>query len=94
LSDKGIDAETAAAALEQVSDADEEAAARLLVERKLRPGADLSDRAERDKVTRRLASMLARKGYQPAQAFRVVGEVIDAQLGGREASHEGYDPDL
>ncbi len=94
LSDKGIDADTAAAALEQLSDADEEAAARVLVERKLRPGADLSDRAERDKLTRRLASMLARKGYQPAQAFRVVGEVIDARLGGHQASHDGYEPDL
>jgi regulatory protein len=48
------------------------------VERKLRPGADLADRAERDKATRRLASMLARKGYQPAQAFRIVTEVLDA----------------
>jgi regulatory protein len=76
LADKGIDADTAAAALEQLSDADEEAAARLLVERKLRPGTDLSSRAERDKTTRRLASMLARKGYQPSQAFRIVGEVL------------------
>ncbi len=90
LSDKGIDAETAAAALEQLSDADEEAAARLLVERKLRPGTDLSDRAERDKITRRLASMLARKGYQPSQAFRVVGEVLDARAAGRD----GNQPDL
>lgn len=81
LSDKGIDPETAATALEQLSDADEEEAARSLVERKLRSGPDLSDRAERDKITRRLASMLARKGYQPSQAFRVVGEVIDAQAG-------------
>ncbi|WP_308810190.1 regulatory protein RecX [Arthrobacter sp. HMWF013] len=80
LSDKGIDPETAASALEQLSDEDEEEAARRLVERKLRSGSDLSDRAERDKITRRLASMLARKGYQPSQAFRVVGEVIDAQV--------------
>ncbi|HEY8702254.1 MAG TPA: regulatory protein RecX [Arthrobacter sp.] len=78
LAEKGIDAETAAAALEQLSDADEEAAARQLVERKLRPGTNLSDRAERDKATRRLASMLARKGYQPSQAFRIVGEVLDS----------------
>jgi regulatory protein len=98
LSDKGIDADTAAAALEQLSDADEEAAARVLVERKLRAGSDLSDRAERDKMTRRLASMLARKGYQPAQAFRVVGEVIDARLGGEGggsgSSPDGYEPEL
>lgn len=76
LAEKGIDAETAASAVEQLSDEDEEAAARLLVERKLRPGTDLADRSERDKTTRRLASMLARKGYQPSQAFRIVGEVI------------------
>ena len=65
-------------ALEQLSDEAEESAARALVERKLKGPVDLSDRAERDKVTRRLASMLARKGYQPSQAFRIVGEVLDA----------------
>ncbi|WP_311379563.1 regulatory protein RecX [Arthrobacter sp. ISL-48] len=81
LAEKGIDPETAAAALEQLSDADEEAAARQLVERKLRPGTDLSDGAERDKITRRLVSMLARKGYQPSQAFRIVGEVLDSHRG-------------
>lgn len=79
LAEKGIEGDTAAAALAQLSDADEEAAARVLVERKLRAGTDLSDRAERDKATRRLASMLARKGYQPSQAFRIVGEVLDAR---------------
>jgi regulatory protein len=89
LSDKGIDGDTAAAALEQLSDADEEEAARLLVERKLRPGTDLSDRTERDKMTRRLASMLARKGYQPSQAFRVVGEVLEARV-----TNPGGNPDL
>lgn len=78
LAEKGVDQETAAAALEQLSDADEEAAARGLVERKLRPGTDLGDRADRDKAARRLASMLARKGYQPSQAFRIVSEVLDA----------------
>jgi regulatory protein len=84
LADKGIDADTAAAALEQLSDADEEAAARQLVERKLRAGTDLLDRAERDKATRRLASMLARKGYQPAQAFRIVAEVLESSAAAGE----------
>ncbi|UEL29842.1 regulatory protein RecX [Pseudarthrobacter sp. L1SW] len=79
LEEKGIDQETAAAALEQLSDADEEASARQLVERKLRPGLDLQDRAERDKAARRLASMLARKGYQPSQAFRIVNDVLESQ---------------
>ncbi|MDQ4045774.1 MAG: recombination regulator RecX [Actinomycetota bacterium] len=81
LAEKGIDPETAASALGQLSDEDEEAAARHLVERRLRPGVDLTDRAERDKATRRLASMLARKGYQPSQAFRIVGEVLDSVPG-------------
>ncbi|MFJ6158029.1 regulatory protein RecX [Pseudarthrobacter sp. NPDC092184] len=81
LAEKGIDQDTAAAALEQLTDADEEAAARQLVERKLRPGTDFEDRAERDKATRRLASMLARKGYQPSQAFRIVNEVLESCAG-------------
>jgi len=76
LSDKGIELEDAEEALSQLSDQDEELAARELVQRKLRPGVDLADRAERDKYTRRLASMLARKGYAPSQAFRIVGEVL------------------
>lgn len=78
LAEKGIDAETAANALEQLSDEAEEHAARELVERKLRNAGEFSDRAERDKTMRRLASMLARKGYQPSQAFRIVGDVLDA----------------
>ncbi|MBT2554224.1 regulatory protein RecX [Arthrobacter sp. ISL-5] len=82
LAEKGIEGDIAASALDQLSDEDEEAAARQLVERRLRPGTDLSDRSERDKAARRLASMLARKGYQPSQAFRIVGEVLDAASGG------------
>ena len=85
LADKGIDPETAAGALDQLSDADEEAAARELVERKLRGFTGGEDRAERDKITRRLASMLARKGYQPSLAFRIVGEVLDS-VGGRDGA--------
>ncbi|MEE2521833.1 regulatory protein RecX [Pseudarthrobacter sp. J75] len=77
LSDKGITAEQAEAALEQLSDEDEEAAARELVRKKLRGKPLPVDRAEREKVTRRLAGMLARKGYSPALAFRIVGEEFD-----------------
>ena len=91
LAEKGIDADTAASALEQLTDEDEEAAARHLVERKLRPGTDLTDRTERDKTTRRLASMLARKGYQPSQAFRIVGEVLDAAASGRGDHRDAED---
>jgi regulatory protein len=76
LSEKGIDPDLAEAALEQVSDEQEEEAARELVRRRLRPGTDLFDRRERDKQARRLAAMLARKGYSPSMAFRLVGEVL------------------
>ena len=85
LAEKGIDTETAAVALEQLSDEDEESAARELVQRKLRGVTGFEDRAERDKTTRRLASMLARKGYQPSQAFRIVGEVLDEAVAGPDA---------
>lgn len=77
LADKGIDPGTAEEALGQVSDEDERQAARELVARRLRAGVDLGNREERDKHTRRLAAMLARKGYQPSMAFRIVGEVLD-----------------
>ncbi|WP_437773122.1 regulatory protein RecX [Arthrobacter sp. KNU40] len=87
LADKGIDAESAEKALAQVSDDDERNAARDLVARRLRAGTDLSDRTERDKQARRLASMLARKGYQPSAAFRIVGEVLDEALSGESESH-------
>ncbi|WP_204814991.1 regulatory protein RecX [Paenarthrobacter ilicis] len=76
LTEKGIELEAAEEALSQLSDDDEERAARELVERKVRPGMNLADRAERDKHTRRLAAMLARKGYAPSMAFRIVGEVL------------------
>lgn len=85
LTEKGIDTDTASLALEQLSDEDEEAAARELVQRKLRGVTGFEDRAERDKTTRRLASMLARKGYQPSQAFRIVGEVLDEAVTGSDA---------
>jgi regulatory protein len=77
LSDKGIDTDLAEAALQQVSDDQEEDAARELVLRRLRPGMDLSGRMERDKQARRLAAMLARKGYSSSMAFRIIGEVLD-----------------
>lgn len=77
LADKGIGGDIAEAALEQVSDQDEHAAAVALVRRKLRPSLELTERHQRDKNIRRLVSMLARKGYSPGLAFRVVTEEVD-----------------
>jgi regulatory protein len=78
---RGIDPETAADALEEVTDHDEIAAARRLVSRKLRSSAGL----ERSVRMRRLTAMLGRKGYSGGVAVQVVREALDqesAQAGG------------
>ncbi|MDO5618736.1 regulatory protein RecX [Kocuria sp.] len=80
LQAKGIDPELVEEALEQRTDHDERADALELVRRKAPSGEQLTeqlaDRASRDKLTRRLVSMLARKGYAPGMAFDVVKEVL------------------
>lgn len=82
LREKGISEQVAADALEQISAEDESEAARELVRRKLQgktvpTGPSPEERAERDKVTRRLVSMLARRGHSPGAAFQIVREVIE-----------------
>ena len=86
LHQKGVTGEAAEQALETISEDSERTAAIELVERKLRgrpvpTGDDPESRAERDKAVRRLAGMLARKGYPPGMALGVVKDV----LGGLEA---------
>ena len=76
LADKGITGDLAEEALSQRTDEDERGAAVDLVRRKLRPIADPSDRAARDKQVRRLVAMLARKGYAPSLAFSIVKDVL------------------
>lgn len=69
---RGIDGDTASAALEAVDDDTEEATARALVQRRLRGtvGLDATLRA------RKLVGMLARKGYGPELAYRVVWDEL------------------
>ena len=76
LRHKGVADDVAAAALEQISGADEAARAAELVRRKLsRKAVDPNiDAAQRDKEMRRLVGMLARKGYSEGLAYRVVKE--------------------
>jgi regulatory protein len=71
---KGVDDETARGALDDLDPAAEEQAARLLVRKKLRSlrGVD------RVTATRRLAGLLARKGYPAGLAFAVVREELGA----------------
>ena len=65
---KGVDDEVAREALDEIDPADEEAAARELVRRKLRSMSQLAPEVQ----MRRLAGMLARKGYSPGLAFAIV----------------------
>jgi regulatory protein len=94
---KGVEPETVGAALAELGDDAEAATARALVDRKLRstPSGDPSAAA------RRLVGMLARKGYAPGLAFRVVRQAmadqadeveedLDAAL--QEALEAGLDP--
>lgn len=69
---KGIDDEEAKAALEQIDDHDQRTAARALVDKKLRTLRNV----DRDTATRRLAGLLARKGYSSGLAYSVVREAL------------------
>lgn len=69
---KGVDDEEAKAALEQIDEDTQRAAARALVDRKMRSVRGLDPQV----ATRRLAGMLARKGYGAGLAFSVVREAL------------------
>ena len=71
---KCVAKEVAQEALAEVDPADEEAAARALVRKKLRSLA----RHDRTTATRRLVGMLARKGYNSGMAFAVVRSELEA----------------
>ncbi len=69
---KGVGDDDAAEALEQIDEADQRQAARALVDRKLRSMRGLDPQV----ATRRLAGLLARKGYAAGLAFSVVREAL------------------
>jgi regulatory protein len=75
LRQRGIDSETADAALEVVDDDAEEAAARALIARRLRATAGLDAPVR----ARKLVGVLARKGYSPELAYRVVWDELRAE---------------
>lgn len=76
---KGVDPVTAAAALEEVGDEDEETAARALVVRKLAATRGL----DRQTRIRRTYGTLGRKGYPPGLVARLVRDAL---------ADEGADP--
>ena len=73
--------EIRAALDEQLGPDAEATAARRLVERKIAATRGLPA----DQRTRRLAGMLARKGYRAGLAFRVIREALEAEGGERGA---------
>ncbi|MBD0418577.1 recombination regulator RecX [Streptomyces sp. TRM S81-3] len=75
LRTKGVDAMLIDAAVSQLDSEQEEATARELVARKLRSTRGL----DRDKRLRRLAGMLARKGYSEGMALRVVRQALEEE---------------
>jgi regulatory protein len=81
---KGVGDDEAKAALQQIDESDQRVAARALVDKKLRSMRGL----DRQVATRRLAGLLARKGYSAGLAFSVVRDALD------EAGDPGVDLDL
>jgi regulatory protein len=82
---KGIGDDVAREALDEIDPMDEEEAARRLVRKKVRSMRGL----DRQVATRRLAGMLARKGYPSSMAFAVIRDELDAT--GHEGEDEAYD---
>ena len=78
LAERGVRGEEAENALAQRTDEQEREDAAELVRKKLRPGMDFSDRAEKDRVTRRLLGMLARRGYSSSVSMSVIREELAA----------------
>jgi regulatory protein len=87
LRTKGVDATLIDEAVSQLDSEQEEATARELVARKLRSTRGL----DRDKRLRRLAGMLARKGYPEGMALRVVRQALEEEGEDTEfLGDEGY----
>ncbi|MET8471121.1 recombination regulator RecX [Streptomyces sp. NPDC006422] len=84
LRTKGVDSTVIDEAVGQLDSEREEETARDLVARKLRSTRGL----ERDKRLRRLAGMLARKGYPEGMALRVVRQALEEE--GEETEDLGF----
>ncbi|GHC06939.1 MULTISPECIES: recombination regulator RecX [Streptomyces] len=83
LRTKGVEAALIDVAVSQLDTEQEEETARDLVARKLRATRGL----DRDKRLRRLAGMLARKGYSEGMALRVVRQALEEE--GEDTEHLG-----
>jgi regulatory protein len=88
LRQHGVDAEVAGEALESLDEEAEAAAARTLVDRKLRTTSGAPDA-----VFRRLVGMLARKGYPAGVAIRAVKDALAARDAEAAEFADQIDPD-
>jgi len=81
LRDKGVGGADRAAALEQISDEDEEHTARAVAEKSARKVKSApTDRAEYDKHLRRIVGALARRGFNQGMALRIAREVLNGRI--------------
>ncbi|MEU4349387.1 recombination regulator RecX [Streptomyces sp. NPDC023838] len=86
LRTKGVDSAVVDEAVGQLDSDQEEETARELVARKLRSTRGL----DRDRRIRRLAGMLARKGYPEGMALRVVRQALEAEGETADDLYETY----
>ena len=81
LRDKGVGGADRAAALDQISDEDEEHTARAVAEKSARKvKAAPADRTEYDKHLRRVVGALARRGFNQGMALRIAREVLNGRI--------------
>ena len=86
---RGVDDDQIRAAVDDLGPNAEVETARLLVTRKLAATRGLPPEVR----TRRLAGVLARKGYPPGLAFRVIREALEADAGAEGTAGPGFDGD-
>ncbi|HTU76945.1 MAG TPA: regulatory protein RecX [Trebonia sp.] len=84
---RGVDDDQIRAAIDELGPDAEVETARLLVAKRLAATRGLPPQAR----TRRLAGLLARKGYPPGLAFRVIREALEADGGATDPDGTGLD---
>lgn len=81
LREKGVSEQHRAEALEQIAAEDEEAAARAAATKKAGTVKTVpADRAERDKILRRILGVLARRGYGGEMSMRIARSALDDRI--------------
>lgn len=93
LSDMGVPGADAESALAEIDDEEERHCGMMLIRRKVRAETNWDDPAERQRQTRRLISMLARRGYAPGAAFGIVHDVVREMAGQAKGTQDEAFPE-